>query len=415
MNTQVHNLVNTFNSSIDKLSYFKSLDSKQRAMILFVISNKQRLNILNSLFDDEILDIFKHLDPDEITDIIQVLSKKREIKLLSKLNKNYKSKVDFLLKFAKDSAAGIMSLNYIIVNIFDTKKEISNRLEKHLALGKKEPTILVIDEFENFLGEIRISNLLFKKSEDLFDNLKELPIVRYNENQEEVIDIFRKNKLEKIVVLNEDNTIFGIIHPKDLFKVVEEENTEDFYGLAGLNKEEDINDNAKNKVRFRLKWLIVNLATAFLAAWVVTLFEETISKYVLLAAFMPIIAGMGGNAGTQTTAILIRSLALKKIGSNNIKKVLGFEILAAFLNGLVIGLIVGAITYFYNYDIKFSLIVSIAIILNMIIAAISGTLTPLILKSLNFDPASSSTVFVTTATDVLGFFILLGLARIFLF
>lgn len=414
MNAQIFNLINSYNNSEDKIYYFRNLPSLQKSLVLFGVSKKFKLEILNKLTDDEILDIFKYLDPDEITDILQVLSTRKQKKIILKLNKTHKSKVDFLMKFAPKSAAGIMGLNYIIVSVFDTKKEILNRLEKHLNLGKKEPTILVEDEIGNFIGEIRISNLLFKKSENLFENLIILPTVIYNQDQEDVIDIFRKNKQRKIVVFGENNSILGIIHAKDIFKIVEAEDTEDLYGIAGLDKEEDISDGVLNKVKFRIWWLILNLFTAFLAAWVVTLFDSTISKFVLLAAFMPIIAGMGGNAATQTTTILLRSLALRKINSKQVKSILGKEIVASIINGFIVGLIVALMAYMFDENLLFGLITGLAIVLNMFVAAFFGTIVPVLLKALGLDPAVSSSVFVTTATDVFGFLIFLGLASIFL-
>ena len=138
--------------------------------------------------------------------------------------------------------------------------------------------------------------MIFDKTSEIYNDINSLPTIVYNEHQEEVIDIFKKNKKEKIVVLDEMQNIIGVIHAKDIFKVIEQENTEDFYGLAGLHKDEDITDGPITKVKFRLKWLAVNLATAFLAAFVVSRFENTLSQIVLLAAFMPIVAGMGGNA-----------------------------------------------------------------------------------------------------------------------
>lgn len=414
MKTLIHSLINSFYTSKDHIKYFETLNNSQKALILYSISEKFRVEILNRLTDIQITEIFKFLDLDEITDILQVLSRRRQNKIISKLNIKHKEKVNFLLKFAPDSAAGIMSLNYLIVTENTSKKEILSRLERHLALGKKEPTILVLDVTGNFLGEVRISNFLFEKKDGLFSKLKRLPHVIYNEDQEEVVDVFRKNSHERVVVLDDDGSILGIIHAKDVFKVIEEEDTEDYYALAGLDKQEDILDNAFEKVRFRLGWLIVNLATAFLAAWVVTFFEDTITKYVLLAAFMPIIAGMGGNAGTQTTAILIRSMALKKIDSKLTKQILGAETMAGIINGIIIGLLVAGIAYLFDSDLMFGVVAGLAIVLNLIIAAIFGVLVPLILKVVGYDPAASSSVFVTTATDVFGFFIFLGLASIML-
>lgn len=414
MNTLIHNLIHGYQISEDKNASFNSLNSFHKALLLYSLEDKYKIQIINDLNDSKLIEIFKFLDPDEITDIIQIMPRSRQRRILLKLDDKHKEKINFLLKFASDSAAGLMSLNYLIVTNNDSKETILHRLERHMALGKKEPNILVVNDDDKFIGEIRITNLLFKNKHNIYSNLKTLPTVIYNEDQEEVIDIFRRNRHERVVVLDVDNSILGIIHAKDVFKVIDEEDTEDLYGIAGLDKQEDITDSAFEKVKFRLNWLIINLATAFLAAWVVTLFETTISKYVLLAAFMPIIAGMGGNAGTQTTAILIRSLALKKIDSSLTKKILFSETFAAIINGVVIGIIIAVIAYFFNSDVLFGLVAGIAVIANLIVAAVFGTIIPLILKSLNYDPAASSTVFVTTATDVFGFFIFLGLANLFL-
>ncbi len=415
MDTKIKNLLKTYFSSEDKILFFKSLTNLHKALLLYMLEKKDKLFILHYLKESEIILILRNLDPDEITDIVQILPKWKQKQIISKLDKEYKKKIDFLLKFAPNSAGGLMSLNYIIVSNSDSKKEILDKIKKHKELGREEPTILVLGRDNQFLGELKISSLLFETSKNIFSDLKKLPTVNYNENQENVIDIFKRNRKEKLVVLNEDESIMGIIFAKDIFKAIEEENTEDYYGLVGLNKDEDINDGIFTKVKFRLGWLIINLATAFMAAGVVAMFKGTISKFVLLAVFMPVIAGMGGNAATQTTAILIRSLALKKINSKMIGKIIFSEIIAAILNGLVIGLVVAIIAYSYDKNIAFTLIVGVAVVGNMIVAGFFGTIVPLILKLLKFDPATSSTVFVTTATDVLGFFILLGLAKLFLF
>jgi magnesium transporter len=308
-----------------------------------------------------------------------------------------------------------MSINYIIVPIETSKTIILERIKKHIELGKKEPTILIVNSERKLLGELRISNLLFEKKEkEIYTNIKKLPSIRYDEDQTEVISRFKEHRHEKIIVLDEKETVMGLIHARDIFKLIEDENTENFYAISGLQKEEDITDSAFDKVKYRFSWLLINLLTAFLAAFVVSRFEETISKIVILAAFMPIVAGMGGNAGTQTVAILVRSLALKKIDSSLGKKILLNEILASSVNGLLIGLLVGLIAYIYGESILFGLVAGIATLLNLVIAALFGTIIPLILKTFGIDPASSSSVFVTTTTDVFGFLILLGLASIIL-
>ncbi len=404
-------LLNLFENQENKFEFFISLSYEDKIFILENINLKNKTELISNLPDIEIIEIFERLDPDQVTDILQGLDNKKKAKVYLQLNKDLKLKVDFLLKFAPNSAAGIMSLNYIHVNVTTSKKEIIERIKKHIDSGKKEPTILVLDKKNHFIGELKISKLLIEKNqEDLFSNLKILPTIRYNEKQEECIFLFRRNKNEKVVVLDDDDYILGIIHSKDIFKVIEEEETQNFYAVSGVHKDEEITDTAIDKVKFRLRWLVISLFALFLSAYVISMFTETISKIVIIASFMPIIAGLGGNAGAQTTAIMVRSFALKKVDSNIIKKILFSELTAGAINGIILGLIITIFAYFFNQELLLGLVVGLAIFLNLIIASFFGTIIPYLLEKFNFDPAVSSSAFVTTLTDVLGFAILLVLA-----
>ncbi len=414
MNNHTKSILSNYTNSKDKADFYRTQSIAHKLFILHNITKKEKSRLINSLHETEILELSKLLDPDELTDVIQFLPKHKQQRIIQKLNISIKEHVDFLLKFTPESAAGIMSVNYILIDTTFSKKQIEEKIESHMQNGKKEPTILVVDRFRHLIGELRLSALLLEKKEDLFSKLRELPTIKSDEDQEECINIFKQHKHEKLVVLDESNNILGLIHAKDLFKVIEQENTEDFYAIAGVHKEEDITDKISEKVKHRLGWLMINMATAFLAAFVVSLFESTISKIVILAAFMPIVAGMGGNAGSQTTAIIVRSLALK-----HIDKKLGFSILrkefsAAIVNGVVIGFCVAVIALLYGQSSLFGLVVGLALLANLAIAAIFGTLVPLTLKAFDIDPASSSSVFVTTSTDVFGFMIFLGLATVML-
>ena len=186
------------------------------------------------------------------------------------------------------------------------------------------------------------------------------------------------------------------------------------YDFAGVHAEESVLDPAFYKIKLRYKWLIINLGTAFLAAFTVGLFEETISKFVLVAVYMPIVAGMGGNAATQTLAVLVRGIALKQITLKNAWPALRNELLAAGVNGVINGVIVAGVVLFVNNDIRMALVLAMAMLINLLVAAFFGTLIPLIMQRLGKDPAASATVFITTATDVLGFMTFLGLATLFL-
>ncbi len=407
-----HYLLSSFHNSEIKEEYFRNIQIKEKIILLQLLEKKEIKKLFSKLQFEELEEIFSYLDPDEITDILQELDLKKRNKILLKLNKDIKIKVDKLLEFSPRSAAGIMNLNYILIEINTSKKEILDKIEKHIKNGKKEPTIFIIDENRKLLGEIKISDILFEKN--FYEKLKQLPTVKYNLEHESCISIFKQHRQEKIVVLDEKDQIIGFIRAKDILGVIEKKNTEDFFQISGLHKEEDITDLALEKVRFRFRWLFINLITAFLAAIVISMFEETISKFVILAAFMPIIVAMGGNAGTQTVAILVRSMALEKIDSKLAQKIIINEFLASLVNGTIIGLIVGLIAYLSGQSPLFGVVVGMASLVTIIFAVVFGTLVPLILKSFNIDPASSSTVFVITCADIFGFFILLSLATLIL-
>ncbi len=396
-----------------KKDFFLSLSLQDQSQVLLETTDSLKEELLLGLPENHIIKVFKYLDPDEIVDLLQLLPKRKQNRLINKVSKSLKEHITFLSSFAPESAAGVMSLNYLLIPYNTPKEEIISRIKHHLKKGFKEPTLLVVDDFGHMLGELRISTLLFENNLSIYDKLKELPSIYSSEDQESCLHCFKKHAGEKVVVLDDDGLVLGIIKAKEMLKVLEQENEEDYFGLAGLRKEEQITATASQKVHFRLSWLLVNLATAFLAAFVVSVFESTISQFVLLAVFMPIIAGMGGNAGTQTTAILIRSLALKRVDSG-LKKILLSESLGAMINGIVIGVVVALISLFFGASEMFALVAFIAVVLNLIAAAIFGTLIPIILDKLNIDPAAASNVFVTTITDVFGFFIFLGLGSILL-
>lgn len=206
----------------------------------------------------------------------------------------------------------------------------------------------------------------------------------------------------------------GIIYSDDVLQLIEEKEAATLYDFAGVSSEEGVSDSSARKVKFRYKWLIINLATAFLASFVVSQFESTISEYVLLAVYMPIVAGMGGNAATQTLAVLVRGIALKQISLRTAFKTLKNEVGAGFINGLINGFLVAFVVLVKDHDVKIAIILALAMVINMIVAATFGTLVPLIMAKLRKDPATSATIFITTATDVLGFLAFLGLATIIL-
>jgi magnesium transporter len=208
--------------------------------------------------------------------------------------------------------------------------------------------------------------------------------------------------------------MLGIVTVDDIMEILKDETTEDIHRLGGVDKEEKVDGSLAESVSSRLPWLFVNLITAILAAAVVGIFEGTISQVVTLATFMPIVAGMGGNAGTQSLTIVVRGIALGELTGDNAVRIFLKELGVGLTTGIAIGAVIAVLGYFWERNMIFGLVIGLAMILNMIVATMSGFIVPVVLKKLKVDPALASSVFVTTFTDVLGFFFFLGLATIFI-
>jgi len=235
-----------------------------------------------------------------------------------------------------------------------------------------------------------------------------------NDDQEYVVDVVKKYDLVEVPVVNNNGVLEGIITVADIMDVMEEEATEDILKMGGVSAEEEAFTPPFRAVKMRLLWLYINLGTAFAAAAVVGAFQNTIKSFIALAVFMTIVAGMGGNAGTQTLTVIVRSLALGEVRLRDVWRMLGKEFLIGFSTGAGIGIMTSIIAYIWKGDILFGLVVGLALIINHIIAGIMGVIIPLTLKKLKIDPAHASSIFLTTFTDIIGFFALLGLAKIIL-
>jgi magnesium transporter len=397
-----------------RLELLRSLDPSQRGQALVELPARIQSDLMESLSDDELIEVFNQLDPDRVSGLVRRLGSKRSKRLLQKLSNSVREKVEYLLKFDPNTAADLMSLDYIQVGAQDAFGEIRDNIVEHEKMTGKFPTILVLDGGK-VIGELPGPALVTKGAAELAANHIRRPVtVKYNSDARKVIDTFLKHPHNKVIVLNDDASVLGIIHSDDVLRYIEKRSARDLYGFAGVNREEHVNDNAWAKVSYRYKWLILNLATGFLAASVVGLFEDTITKVVLLAVYMPIVAGMGGNAATQTLAVVVRGLVTKEVDFKSMAPVIKSEVAAGFVNGLINGLLVGLVAIVWNKDPMFGLVIGLAMIINLVIAGFFGALIPVVMKALKQDPAASATIFITTATDVFGFFSFLGLASLLL-
>jgi len=401
-------------SPLERVKIFREIPENKQGFIILNLPKRIQKKIMDKLSDRELIEMIDYLDPTSATDLLQIINKKRANRVLKKLGQEIRKKIEFLLRFNPKTAAGLMSLDYIEIDKDISFGELYKIVKEYEKKRGKPPAILVVRE--GFLiGEIPFYRLaLVNKEERARDYIKKVPSVKYDEDEKAVIETFKSHPHDKIVVLDDDGSILGIIYSDDVLKLLKKASVNDLQRFAGVSEEEDVLDPPLVKVKNRYRWLIINLATAFLAASVVSLFQKTISAYVLLAVYMPIVAGMGGNAGTQTLAVMVRGLALKEIEPKRVQKVIINEMVAGGINGIINGGLVALVATLWNKSPMLGLIVAIAMIVNLVIAGFFGALIPLIMKKMGKDPASSATIFITTATDVCGFFAFLGLANLFL-
>lgn len=400
-----------FLSHSERLSFWNEIPLPERGHVLLAMRNTYREQLLALLSAKELVDSLRFLDPDESTEVLRGVNAHKKRKVIEGLSVDIKSKVEFLLRFQHDHAAGMMNLDYVQVERTSTFKEVGNSIRNHEQKTGHFPAILVVDS-GHLVGELLGHTLALHDSTETVDRfIKKVPSIQFNAEQGDVEALFWKSAHSKIVVLDEGNSIIGLIFADDILKLINKRQQKELYDFAGVNEEEDVTDSAFAKVKSRYQWLIINLATAFLASAIVGLYEETISKYVILAIYMPIVAGMGGNAGTQTMAITVRGLALQKVSLSTGLPLIWNEMKAGAVNGLISGAIVAAVATIFNGNPMLGAVLAAAMIMTLIISGFFGALIPLVMQKLGKDPATSATIFITTATDVCGFLVFLSLAR----
>ena len=411
---KAHQYADLVLNSDSPLNEFFLVPIKKQGRVFLYLSNNLQLEFGESFKIEDILIMFKHLDPDEITDFLQHLPKDKHLKVSKKLDEHLKEKVEYLLKFDPKSAAGLMSFDYIIIQKTSELKTLYDKLKKAFKRGKRTPTVLIRDKENHLIGYISFKHFILNRPKSLAEVIEPIPSIYFDEHYDDVVKAVNNSEHKNLVVVDYENHILGIIDVSDLLKVIEEEKTSEVYNLAGVQKEEDILDSAFAKFKSRYKWLILNLFTAFMAAGVIAMFEDTLSKLILLAVYMPIVAGMGGNAATQTLAVVVRGLSVHEIDFKNKISVVKNEIIAGVMNGFVNGFIVALIAWGFNDMPMLGLVVGISMVINLFVAGFFGTILPFVLDRFDIDPAVAATVFVTTATDIFGFFVFLGLAEIML-
>ena len=392
------------------------LSDENRAKIFEEAEDDFRLRMAKLTDNHSLLNTFEYMQKDDIVDLLGDFPTGRRKEVLDLMKKDDRQIITKLLNYPEDSAGGIMTTAYLSLNENLTVSQGLQKIREIAPRTEVIETIYVTDAQHRLTGSLDLRELLSAAKTETIRSIMDPGVIYVTPevDQEEVAKKVSRYDLNSIPVVNAKKQLLGIITVDDVIDVIIEEHDEDMLQMAGVSSEERLNTSLGQSIRFRLPWLLVNLATAFLASFTVKMFESTINKVVALSAIMTIVSGMGGNAGTQTMSVLVRELSHNKITTAEAVKGFFKEILLGIIDGAVNGVVTGVAVYFIYGNFYLGVIVLVAMIGNMIVAGVFGFLVPLVLDKIHADPAVASSIFVTTATDVLGFFIFLGLATIFM-
>ncbi|OGP14114.1 MAG: magnesium transporter [Deltaproteobacteria bacterium GWA2_55_10] len=400
----------------EAMRVFKLLSPEQASAVLLEVDERLRKALISSITSEELIEVVHEMETDDAADVISELPVEDAKQVLEGIDRHEAIAVQKLLVYPEDTAGGKMQAELVSVHETATIEETIEEVRKKAEEIENISNVFVVDRDGRLVGSVSLDKLILARPKTRIIEItnREALHVTTDMDQEEVAKLFQKYDLISMPVVDHEGRLVGRITIDDVVDVLEEEIFEDFYKMAGLHTEARALDPPLRAIRMRVPWLFLNLATALVAASVVKLFEGAIAQLVLLAVLMPIVAGMGGNAATQTITVVVRALALGEINFKNARGVLLKEVLVGFCNGFLTGGTAGFIAYLLGANPIVGLLLFLAMIANMMIAGLIGTIMPLVLKRFNFDPAISSSIFVTASTDVGGFFTFLGLATIFM-
>lgn len=408
-------------SELDRHAVFAALAQHDRELAAASLSEfgaDEGIDLLHTLSPEDIAQVLQELPSDDAALFVEKFPGEIRERLLDLMKIEASTDVQELLSFAEYTAGRIMTPDVFALSEDLTVGEAVSAIQKASSDIELVFYLYIVDDRSHLVGVVSLRQLLLVPPTTPLKKIMSSDVisVRTETDQEEVARIVARYNLLGVPVVDEENKLVGVVTVDDVLDVIREEATEDIYALAGVSSDDNALSAPIRSVRLRMPWLLVNLATAILASTVVHFFEGTIAKVTVLAALMPIVAGMGGNAATQTLAVIVRGLALGEVTWENARRVIIKESLVGFANGIATGLVAAVVVWlWYGPTAKMALIggiIALAMVNNMLIAGVAGTAVPLILKRLKADPALASTVFVTTCTDVGGFLSFLGIATL---
>ena len=402
----------------EKITLFNTIyekDKEKGGEVLSELAPEDAADMLKELSVEKISEILQGIAPDNVAPILQLLPEDMQNAVLSAMEDKPSEDVKELLLYEEETAGRIMSPNFYALN---ENTNVSDAITAMQLEGDVESAfyIYVIDDLERLVGVVSLRQLLFARPNTPLKQImtKEIISVHPETDQEDVARNVASYNLVAIPVVDSDNKLIGVVTVDDVIDVIDKEATEDMYKMVSLDTSDRVQDTAFTSIKKRLPFLLFSLVTASLAPLVVKNFTGTIEKVVELAVFMPLVAALGGIAGNQTIAIMVREIAIGQVGWISARKALFKEIMVGIGNGIIIGSILGGVSYALIGNLYFGLVLGLACIVNLFVAALVGTLIPLLLKLLHLDPALGSVNLLTMCTDSMGFLTFLGLGTLFL-
>ncbi|GAA5077920.1 magnesium transporter [Lysobacter panacisoli] len=392
------------------------VDAEDDGEVLVHVGDEVRESLLAEMDPDEIVAAVEDLDIDDLADLVEDLPDTVIDEVLKSMDRENRERLEQVLSYPEDTAGRLMNPDVVTVRTDTTIDVVLRYLRLRGELPEHTDHLYVVSRRHQYLGRIALAALLTHEPGTPINKLidDEQPAIDVEESANEVARKFSDHDWLSAPVVDENNILLGRITIDDVVDIIRSQAEHQALSAAGLDEDEDLFSPVWRAMRRRLIWLSINLGTAFLAASVVGEFEGTIDKLVALAVLMPIVAGMGGNAGTQVLALMVRGLALGQVGAANVRTLLWKEARVALLNGVVLGSLLALIVLIWFHNVGLSLVIGIALTANLLFAAVAGVLVPVAIKRAGYDPALASGIFLTTVTDVMGFFTFLGLATLVL-
>ena len=392
------------------------VDPEDDGEVLVHVGDEVREGLIADMDPDELVAAVEDLDIDDLADLVEDLPDTVIDEVLKSMDRENRERLEQVLSYDEDSAGRLMNPDVVTVRADTTVDVVLRYLRLRGELPEHTDHIYVVSKRHQYLGRIALQALLTHEASTPINQLldDEQPAIGVDELSDEVARQFSDHDWISAPVVDDNNILLGRITIDDVVDIIREQAEHQALGAAGLGEDEDLFSPVHRAFRNRLIWLGVNLGTAFLAASVVGRFSGSIEQLAALAVLMPIVAGMGGNAGTQVLALMIRGLALGQIGASNVPTLVWKEVRVAMINGLALGTVLGVVVLLWFRNPALAAVIAVALTLNLCFAALGGVLVPVTVKRLGFDPAMAGGVILTTITDVMGFLTFLGLATLVL-